>query len=237
VSDFERWINSLGTPVLVVPGNHDLHGGSIESLIHQPLGVVAQHPNVTIVDGPFELGGRDCWSCIGVPLVNLRRWDITVNVDVMFLHQAITPPNRNFPGEYLRSVDLWNLARLFVFGHYHDFVPPWNVGSSTFVGLGALSRGSLHEHDLTRTPKVGILDMDSLHLEVRDVPCRPASEVFRLREVRQKQRREIEHDRFVDSLRSVAVSSLTDERLRQLVDESGVDDTVKRKALELLDRA
>lgn len=71
------------------------------------------------------------------------------------------------------------------YGHVHDEHGVYTSGGRTFANAGALSRGSIAEGNLTREVSVTVWDSVTGAFEIVPIPHKPASEVFRLTEVRE----------------------------------------------------
>ena len=66
------------------------------------------------------------------------------------------------------------------YGHVHEPHGVYEAGGVTFCNNGALSRGSLHEYNLTRQVGCTLWDSETGEFEFVPLDAKPASEVFRL---------------------------------------------------------
>jgi len=124
------------------------------------------------------------------------------------------------------------------FGHWHIDQGIVKVGGKTFVNLGALSRGALVKENLTRVPKVAILQTNFSGISAQEVPLRvpPASEVFDLeKKDRQEQRQEVIEE-FARSLRQQQDLD-TSASLEDNIGSLDVSQEVSSLILEYLERA
>jgi DNA repair protein SbcD/Mre11 len=182
-------IRSYHRPVYIVPGNHDLQNDRLASLmVTQPLGVLYQ-AGARMIDGWAE----------GVPLYGVpwqQRWtDEAVSsalagfrkagTGLVVTHAPLYPPGYELPFENYPA-EKWAAAmggKCSVFyGHVHEYHGTYQAGGVTFCNNGALSRGSLHEHNLTRQVSCTIWESSTGKFERIRLEARPASEVFRLQE-------------------------------------------------------
>jgi DNA repair exonuclease SbcCD nuclease subunit len=190
-------------PVLVVPGNHDLTHDRLDSLDHaQPLGVLFASGAVTMLDR---------WSAADDGVVNLALYgvpwlkdftDETVGnaladwrsrlfpsaAGLVITHAPLYPPGQelvweNYPATaWAKAMDNHGTVH---YGHVHEPHGIYTVDGVTFSNPGALSRGSLHEHNLTRPVSIAAWDSDTGEITHHVLPSRPAKDVFRLAEISQ----------------------------------------------------
>lgn len=194
-----RVIQRFPCPVYLVVGNHDIQSDRVESIAEtQPFGVLL-HSGARLLDG---LAGD------GLPLVGVSwqqdwqnagtafaTWRETVESGVfqtsmlLVTHAPLYPPGQELPWENVPSwvVAEWMGSRGFCYyGHVHPLHGVFESNGVIFCNQGALSRGSLHEEDLTRVPAVtiwhsGISGPDAFErIELESAP--PADQVFRLAE-------------------------------------------------------
>lgn len=220
-----RWLDLLrrAGPVVIVPGNHDLAFGRIGSLYRQPLATLGTLPNVHILhsgnsyttpDGELICGVE--WNYSATPTwvaqtLMDREHNVKEGIDLLAIHAAIAKePNPHY--ETLQPDQLC-FARVVAFGHLHPPEEPYAVNQSVFVNPGALSRGSLTESDLTRTPQVARIDLKTKEVRMIPVPAKPASEVFSIALAEAKKGDTEAVDKFVESMRETALESVSVESL------------------------
>lgn len=83
------------------------------------------------------------------------------------------------------------------YGHVHEAHGEYVAGGARFCNYGAVSRGSIAEHDLTRELAVALWDSTTGRFTRVPLTHRPAGEVFRLTEVAQVQQRQLDLDAFL----------------------------------------
>lgn len=208
--------------VYVVPGNHDLLNDRFGSLAEtQPLGVVISSGAVDMLDGwMFDLDklNETGWldPVFGVPwlgrfddtavfgaLANFRG-DPTENPHhLVVTHAPLYPlglelPYENYPADKWAAA--MGSAGSVYYGHVHEAHGVHQAGGVTFCNPGAISRGSLHEHNLKREVSVAIWDSETGKFTIVPVSHKPADEVFRLVEVGEAKAAQVELDSFLNSI-------------------------------------
>lgn len=194
------WVDFTPVTVYAVPGNHDLSHDRIQSLReNQPLGVLMAAGKIEWLDGWLtdEYGTfPDDPLVYGVPWLPtfdqpavddaLRAFcDRTSDHQpaLVVAHAPLYPPGRELKYEFFPAAD-WATAMnhhgTVHYGHVHDPHGVYTVDNVTFSNPGALSRGSLTEHNLHRTPAVAIWDSVTGAISHHELPAKPAEQVFNL---------------------------------------------------------
>lgn len=207
----------------IVPGNHDIQQDRLDSLDSQPLGALALAPRIALADGYIpEL------DVVSIPYLDdleeftRRCAAYSGDIDIappslLVTHQSIFPPGENPPYPHLNADELaanWGTTPM-AYGHIHDPHGFYQANGVWFCNMGAISRGSLHEETLRRTPRVTVFDSNTRDCPFTavNVPHKPAEEVFRLAEVAE-QREKIERlDDFLDKVGTVTLTSLSIEAI------------------------
>lgn len=209
------WARQALVQVYVVPGNHDLQNDRFASLFEtQPLGVLCASGAVELLAG---------WSDDGEPIYGMpwqMSWDLLSVHDALaewrtggaenqlalvVTHAPLYPPGRELKFEYFPVVDFaeaMNNQGTVHYGHVHEPHGIYQVGAVTFSNPGALSRGSLHEHNLNRTPSIAIWDSNSGLIEHRELKARPADQVFHLQQAAEKKSATVNLNRFLESVQA-----------------------------------
>jgi 3',5'-cyclic AMP phosphodiesterase CpdA len=140
------------------------------------------------------------------------------------------------------------------YGHVHERAGIWQVqppdlrpghdvvyagdppGASvvTFCNPGALSRGSLHEHNLTRMPAVAIWDSADGQFTEITLNAKPPEEVFRLQENRQTTDMTGRLEEFLVSVGSTQLEVMSVESVAAHVRGLGLSEADTTLAIELL---
>lgn len=234
-------------PVYIVPGNHDIRNDRLESINEtQPLGVLfrsgAARELVGWADGMWQDSDRREYGMMplyGVPWQ--QEWtDEAVQLALsdyyhagvvacrsapalVIAHAPLYPPGKelkweNYPvAQWAAAMGGWGSC---FYGHVHEPHGVWTVDGVQYCNNGALSRGSLHEYNLTRQVGVTLWDDKTGEFEFVPLDAKPASEVFRLQEKQQVTDMQGRLDQFLADMDStqlavVSVESVT-ERVRQM---------------------
>lgn len=222
------WARLALVPVHAVLGNHDLQHDRVQSIHEtQPLGVVMASGAIELLDGWIDDGCSD--YVFGVP------WQMTwdkANVEdalsdyrydghpaqsndapcLVVTHAPLYPPGLELKYEYFPAQQ-WAAAMgnrgTVHYGHVHEPHGIYQVDGVTFSNPGALSRGSLHEHNLNRTPAVAVWNSTTGQIRHQSLRAKPASDVFRLQEVAETRAAGISLNRFLDSIAATRLDVTT----------------------------
>lgn len=223
-----RWLtlfDSFKIPILIVPGNHDLAAGRIESLGNQPIGTLGLHPRVVLFTNADRLSicGTEV---LGIPWSYNLETDafyiqnlVSRHADVLALHAPITPePNEFF--DTIGREDLSGLARIISYGHIHAPEPPTVVKDTLFVNPGAVARrclGGSHiqAEDQNRTPMLALVEIDSRGVDATyvEIPHKSSSEVYRFdrHDIAQSENQAVSN--FVKNLGQASLEAVTSESI------------------------
>lgn len=235
--------------VLIVAGNHDVPYNDMSRLAQRPLGIVGRLPNV-IVRGHPDVIDFGKHVSIGVipyrhemPYAYCRHPDPSPYTwNVLAVHYGVT--EKPMPYHTLLTDDPgWQPeADVILSGHIHDDLGVWTDRHDNLVfNLGAISRGSLTEHNLQRTPRVlGISfpPRDSglvPQFQAVPLPVRPADEVFHIEESTERQVGERLAEDFIAQLGTTTVQAVSLEHLKSQIEELAVPPKVKTYAVEALE--
>ncbi len=249
-------------PTLIVPGNHDLQHDRLGSLEEtQPLGVVfasgAAHQlagwsaaDAGLIDAPVY----------GVPWL-MRFEDDTVadaladwrsrlrdrlggrhgpKPGLVVTHAPLYPPGLELPYEFYPA-GAWAEAMgghgSVHYGHVHEAHGQYSVGGVTFSNPGALSRGSLHEHQLTRQIAVAAWHPDTGTVQHLVLPHKPAAQVFRLAEVSARTEGQVRLDEFLAQVSATSLDITSIEAVLAHVRGLGLAGELEALVVELLENA
>ena len=192
MQDLIKVIQAYSCPVWIVPGNHDIQHDRLDSIeATQPLGVL-------YLAGARRLEG---WAEGSHPLYGVpwqQEWsewrirealaDLTGARALVATHAPVYPPGQEprYDGAEFTPASWWSDALggegCGFYGHIHEPHGTWQHQGVTFCNNGALSRGSLDEHNLHRQVGCTIWDDQSGAFKFVPLAAKPAAEVFRLRE-------------------------------------------------------
>jgi DNA repair exonuclease SbcCD nuclease subunit len=241
-----------GCPVFSVEGNHDIQYNNLDTVEKQPIGVlyaagIFQHLREEVFeDGVLRV------RVVGVPYSPVRTLDelraITKKPGdthlIVVIHQLAgkNPPahvEEFFRDPVFRYEDLItpNGPDVFCFGHWHRDQGIETINGRIFVNQGAVSRGALIGENLTRTPKVSVIEITDSGVTAKQVELSvaPAEDVFDLeaKAAQETERRDI--DQFIAKLTTDA-SFMTNDDIQASISSLNFAHQVRDLALGYLDR-
>lgn len=201
----QRMINvvkSFVCPVYLVIGNHDIQQDRVESVHEtQPFGVLlqsgarllsgwAEDENGELGDLPlYGVSWQQDWQNASKAFTEWVMDPASAKNSLIVTHAPLYPVGKELPWENIPAPTVagWmsNVGYCY-YGHVHPFHGVFETDGVVFCNQGALSRGSLHEEDLTRIPAVTVWHYDGSGVDsfervvLESAP--PASEVFRVAE-------------------------------------------------------
>lgn len=236
------WAHDAIVPVYAVVGNHDVQNDRVDSIgSTQPLGVVFASGAIQMLDGWIEEGGDD--FVYGVPWQMSWdkasvRWALEDFLDegsplrsnsahsLVVTHAPLYPPGQELKFENFPAADfaeaMGNHGTVH-YGHVHEPHGIYTVDGVQFSNPGALSRGSLHEHNLKRTPSVAVWDSDTGVVEHRQLKARPADEVFRLAEIAEVKAHQLDLNAFLSGIASTRLEVASTTGVMQYVRKTQQD--------------
>jgi hypothetical protein len=167
-------------------------------------------------------------------------------------HAPLYPPGRELQYEYFPAARWAELMRgqgHVFYGHVHEPHGVYRVGSTwetdsaiengvvTFCNHGALSRGSLHEHNLTRQVGCTIWDSETGEFEFVPLDAKPAEQVFRLTGKQQVTDMQGRLDEFLASVGSTTLEAVSVESVISHIRTLGLGRDAEELAAELITEA
>lgn len=243
-------------PVYANVGNHDCVYGDYSFLPQQPLGVLYEsgvfrrlydHHEVTVGGGAAPRV-----RVTGIPYhgttYDMGRFERIERGPEDYLvtaaHLLASPTEtKMFEGEDIIRYDRLDgyAPDVYMFGHWHkDQGVATTDAGKTIVNIGSLTRGSLSQDDLERTPSVAVLRFSRAGLTVHKVPVRhePAQVVF---DLARHAAAEVREDALADFTSTLAKTLSTPAAERTLGDtiraEPGVPEKVRELALSYVEAA
>lgn len=221
-------------PVYCIEGNHDIKHNNLETVTDQPLGVlyssrVFQHlRDETFRDGELEV------RVVGVPyspfrtladLQSIRKRGNEVLIAIVHALAGEDPPAsvEDFFGEPVfryEQLIVDSGPDIFCFGHWHQDQGIVRIGDRWFVNQGAVSRGALSRENLTRTPKVALIEVGPGTISITPHPLvvAPVSEVFDFERKARQERESKTIDQYVERIQSGLIVS----------EQESVEDSISR---------
>jgi Icc-related predicted phosphoesterase len=243
----------------VVTGNHDIQSDRLDTLHKQPLGVLYESGAAQELDGwhptlpLFGVPWQQRWLHDGVPEQAFADWRMVAEAtaddageralsqSLAVTHAPIYPYSMQGDVKF-ELVDNEELAAAMAgqgylyYGHIHDPHGFYIVNGVTFGNVGAISRGSIHEYNLTRKIQVALWTPEHGFTAI-DVPHRPASEIFRIAEHQEKKEAQVSLDIFLSDVGSATLEISSTGSIIKHVQNMDIEKPVKEKAIELLEGA
>lgn len=240
-------------PTFAIPGNHDIAYNNLETIDRQPLGVLFTSGVFFPLEEHVFTDGNLRVRVVGMPyspfrtLANLKAikkkpGDTFLVAVVHQLAGEDPPPNVEdfFNEPVFRYSDLVTPdgPDVWCFGHWHKDQGIVDLEGRQFVNMGAVSRGALVRENITRTPKIALIEADPTQIRVTPLPLivAPAADVFDLDRKERQEKEETNIDQFIGALQANSAfdPSLTiEENLASLDFATDVRDTAR----EYLERA
>ncbi len=120
------------------------------------------------------------------------------------------------------------------YGHVHEPHGIYTAGDSIFSNPGALSRGSLHEHNLTRDVAVAVWDDQTGRIVHHPLAARPADEVFRLEQVAEVRAVQARLNTFLETIGATRIEITSLEQVMDHIRSLKVGDAVETVVRDLL---
>lgn len=249
VADLHR---SYPCPVYENPGNHDFPYGNVDYVSRQPLGVLFSTGIFErMLDHRFEDDDGLVVRVIGLPYkMEFSVFDFDIergdeDVLVVCAHTYASPTGTEAFGreKFLSYQDLAECTPdVFLFGHYHIDQGIQEVLGKKFINVGAISRGSLTNDNLSRIPKCGYIRIEkdaegevSIFTEAIELEVKPASEVFDLEKHERIKQERKDIDEFIQTLSRSASVNEEDNILKAVEGLEDFDHDVKNRALQYLE--
>lgn len=207
----------------------------VDSLPQQPLGTLELHPNIEVVFGADKDFPVYSIPYFDITEDNFKYWVDKYHADggpdkypVICTHQSIFP-EKEYPIYPAITAEMWaeHFKAPYVFyGHIHEPMKAgWNfkVGETFFLNNGSLSRGSLHESSVNRSPQITLFNgrtPDNPFTSI-EVPHRPASEVFHLEEFNLSKEQKKSVEAFLDTLKDKDFEFLTTQSILNAAHQEG----------------
>jgi DNA repair protein SbcD/Mre11 len=245
-----EYFTSLRIPIFGIYGDHDLSDRNAINLDRQPLGTLVRGAGIELIDkgGMVTLG--DGIYVTGSPKTDLYESDITNYVPeeitgakyhIHMVHGDLYPSKPVYEPYTLYESLISSPANLTLRGHIHRNDGIVQVGKTSIVGIGSLTRGTFNTDSINRRPSVAIIDTTNDSVKIIELKSAPeARDIFDFDKKEAIEKAEQEIDRLSDLIKFESKNQELQgpeaviEEVRKL---KGIDEKVKNKALQLLETA
>lgn len=123
---------------------------------------------------------------------------------------------------------------LLLIGHYHPYCGVKEYNGTKYVWIGALSRGTIGQSDLNRTPKVLIIDTETKNLKEIELKCaKSVDEIFDLSKLNEHKESEKRLEDFIMSIQDINFKSMN---LRERIEEIGKSNKIEESLIDEITR-
>jgi len=239
-------------PVYANVGNHDCVYSELSYLYQQPLGVLFEagifRPLYDHHEAFFEEDGVSV-RVVGVPYhgsqYDIERLKVKKGSEdhlIVIAHLYASESGGSMYGneEIIGYNDLLDAdADLFCFSHWHKDQGIVEKGGKVFVNIGSLTRGSLSEEEVDRTPACAVMSFVKTRFQVKKIPLsvKPAGEVFDLVGKIKTEKRAAVMEEFMTTLHKELSAQTSVEVQDQIARLEGLPERVREKAILYLEQA
>lgn len=253
-------------PILILAGNHDMANDRLDSIWQsQPLGMLYRAgaieldgwtANLPIYGVPWLQGygayTEESDAAVAQAFEPYRQQVFEAGtgseIPLVVAHAPLYPEGKELPYEYFPADRWWEAmgknrggTHSVFYGHVHEPHGTWGwydaKGGITFCNNGALSRGSLHEYNLTRQVGVTVYDTKTGKFEFVPLRAKPADQVFRLQEKQQVTDMQGRLDDFLTSVSGTSLEVMNAESVVEHIRSLGLSKEVTDLATELIEEA
>lgn len=239
----------------IVTGNHDISNDRLETVsTQQPLGVLFEagaheldgwHPSLPLFGVPWQQrwleDGAAGQAFAGYDPEGAQKEELTPPA-LAVTHAPIYPPAeaRDIKFELVDTSELaaamGNTGYLY-YGHIHEDHGIYEVDGVTFCNVGAISRGSLTEYNISRQIKAALWTPEDGFFEIV-LPHKPAAEVLKVEEGAAAKEEKLNLEGFLSDIGTtrldISSTSVVVDYIKEL-DETKVPRPVKTVAIKLLE--
>lgn len=247
--DLIKIFKEFGKPIYMTEGNHDIRNDSYENFSNQPLNVLyesralTQLRNETVTKGSLKVALRAFEFEETPDLEAYGKPNKDVDCSVCILHIYSKPEGGMlFKQKMFSYKDISVLGDdIFLMGHYHKdqgiVTVNYNGYDQHFINVGAISRGSHSDDNVSRAPKIGFVEIkkDSdgkVHIKTKQVrlSVQPASDIFDIEKKEIEQKRVRDAEEFVEELqKTVSVDNDSGAGLNDVINHLDLESEVMKK--------
>lgn len=198
-------IRDLNCEIMVIVGNHDVPFGRMDLIPKQPIGSVLAldfvKRGLTFENPSLRIVGMDFSPTFVAKDLDIKKGD--EEYLILCAHQCLLSSGAFFDEPTVTFPEVLTSADVIAFGHIHTPTVVEKVNGILFLNPGALSRGSFHKDNITRTPSVIVLKVgEGIEYIKIELDVAPAVNVFDVEKKSRGESREAEVEQFVDMLKN-----------------------------------
>jgi DNA repair exonuclease SbcCD nuclease subunit len=228
-------------------GDHDLSDRNLENVDRQPIGALVKGAGIHLLSKgtPYPISG--CFVT-GASKVDAYEEDITNYVPesisggthIHLVHGDLYPTSPVYEPYTLYDSLKTSPAGLTLRGHIHRDDGVVQVGTTSIVGIGSLTRGTFNTDNVDRKPGVAVIDTETLGVKVVRLKSAPkAKDIFDFERKAELQRAELEIDRLSALIKheSTTTELQGPEQVFEEIRRMKLPEGIKSTALQLLEKA
>lgn len=236
-----------------IEGNHDIKHNNLDTLDEQPLGVLFESGTFKhLRDQTFVQDGLKV-RVVGMPykldrslddLRGIRKGDEDYLVAIVHALAGEKPPAHvegffNEPVFRYDDLALKHGPDIYCFGHWHQDQGIVEIRGKKFVNQGSVSRGALTHENVSRTPKVALLEFTPEGCSATPLllDVLPPSEVFDMERKARQERERRSIDQFVADIQDKIATVDTEADILGTVETLDFAEDVRARALAYLETA
>jgi DNA repair exonuclease SbcCD nuclease subunit len=237
VSMVMEWTRKVSKPIYAVLGNHCLEGYNVSSLSRTALGTLCSSGYVTPLIGDIEFP-EDNLIIRGIeahtdPTIGNYRFSEQYKAftKIVVTHNYLS--DHELPFQFMHTKDVKTNSTFVLSGHLHESFDYFN-GKTRFINPGALSKWEIDKRD----NKLQVILIDTNSLEVTYIPLQTNLAQWDLQAVQEEYAKELNLNKFVDSLESTEFESLDIEAVvRQAALQQGITSDILELGLQKIRQA
>lgn len=246
---------SFPGPVYAIEGNHDLRFDSYDTFNEQPLDVIySSGALIQLREHYIDKNGIRIYLK-GYPFSEsiegmepIDKDDFDISICLLHVYSSLKGGNL-FRNKIYSYEEISQLGYdMYVLGHYHIdqgiTTHAFNTKERTFINIGAISRGSLDEDNIDRSPKFGLIKViksdEGLKIDSKAVrlKVRPYDQVFDVVKKEEDKKRQVETEEFVGHLKNEISENINDEnKVEKEIDAMKIDKEIIDKVRYFLQEA
>ncbi|QNO16499.1 metallophosphoesterase [Alkalicella caledoniensis] len=248
--DFAKILFNCNCPIYGVHGNHDIYAQNPSTLPRTMLGILDGLEIVNlldkepiVIDSDIKLQLTGCGYSYDIEQKENYIVSNTTNSDycIHIVHGMLLP-RKSLPTEKLTTIDQIRSteADITLTGHYHGGFGIYELDNKYFINPGALVRIDNSLTEIKRQPKILEINLDKRSKPtIKEIPLKSVQKgehILDRSEIEARMEKESKLIDFLDGILDISNNKLMviEEIVSSIAENTGVDEVVKRKALEVI---